>query len=113
MSELHISQSIADTLPAIVKQNISKLSPESQATFESEYKRKKRSPGVFLALAILFPIQFFLEGRVGLGLVFLLSFGGFGWWWLIDIFLVWGRTKAYNEELASTIMRDLKIMGSS
>ena len=109
MAQLEISPSIADKLPPIVKQGLTKLSPEQQMTFEHEYKRRARNNVLFLVLAILFPIQHFLEGRVGLGILFILSFGGFWVWWLVDIFLVWGRCNRHNEDLATGILRDMKL----
>lgn len=109
---LAVSSTIADTLPSSVKQSLSKLPEETQATFEEEYKRKMKSPGFMILLAVFFPIHFFLLGKVGLGIVYYLTLAGFGVWYFIEIFLAGGRAKTLNEDLAKTIMRDLKIMGS-
>ena len=106
---LQINNRTADKVPSSVKQALAKLSPERQATWEEEYTRKARSNVLMLLLAILFPIQFFVEGRVGLGLLFMFSWGGFGLWYLAEIFMVWGRTTAYNEELAKSVLRDIKL----
>ena len=64
-----------------------------------------------LALAIFFPIQLFLLGKTGLGVAYLLTAGGCGIWWIVEIFLTKGRVNSFNEDLARTLMRDMKIMG--
>jgi hypothetical protein len=112
MSTLEITPSIADTLPSSVKQALSKLPTEIQSTFEDEYKRKYKNKTVMLLLAIFFPIQHFLLGKVGMGILFFITLGGLWVWWVIEIFLAIPRTRTFNEDLAKTILRDLKIMNS-
>jgi hypothetical protein len=107
---LEIEASIVDVLPSMVKAALSTLPPEKQGLFVEEYKRKAKSPGLMLVLAIFFPIQLFLLGKTGLALAFLLTGGGFFVWWFIEIFLARKRTREYNEDIAKAIVRDLKIM---
>ena len=109
---LSIASNIKDDLPSSILNAWGKMPPEEQAVFEDEYTRKRRSPVMFLVLAILFPIQFFLEGRIGMGiLLWVTMFMGIGLiWWIVDIFMVYGRTKAFNEEVGRTLLRDMKIM---
>ncbi len=107
---LEIESSVADKLPNMVKTSLAKLSTEHQSQFVEEYKRKSKNLGVMMVLAILFPIQLFLLGKTGLGVALWLTGGGLGIWWLIEIFLTPKRVKDYNENIATTIMRDLKIM---
>jgi len=59
-------------------------------------------------LAIFFPIQLFFVGKVGLGVAFLLTAGGCGLWWIVEIFLSPKRVRDYNEEISLQIARDLK-----
>jgi hypothetical protein len=63
-----------------------------------------------IILAIFFPIQLFLLGKTGLGVAFWLTGGGTGIWWIIEIIMTNKRVQEYNENVATTIMRDLKIM---
>lgn len=63
-----------------------------------------------MVLAIFFPIQLFLLGKTGLGVAFILTGGGMFVWWIIEIFMTPKRVRDYNENVAATIMRDLKIM---
>ena len=109
---LEIENSIADVLPSMVKESLSRLPPERQGMFVEEYRRKAKSPALMLVLAIFFPIQLFLLGKTGLGVAYWITFGGGGVWWLIEIFLAMKRTNDFNEDLAKIIVRDIKIMAS-
>lgn len=76
------------TLPAdfgilspTVAMAIGNMTPDQRDIFDFEYRKKKRSLGAMMALAILFPIQFFFLNKTGLGIAYLLT-GGFlffGW----------------------------------
>ena len=69
---LEIAESIAKHLPATVRNAVGKMDAEQQSVFEETYKRRARSAVLLLILAIIFPIQHFLEGKVATGLIFLL-----------------------------------------
>lgn len=107
---LDIENSIADQLPSMVKEALSKMPAEKQAQFVEEYKRKEKNPVLMIILAVIFPIQLFLLGKVGLGIAYWLTGGGCGIWWIIEIILASKRTKEYNEDVAKSIMRDMKVM---
>ncbi len=94
----------------VVQSSLSKMSEEEKLTFQSEYDRQKKSKGLMIALAMLFPIQLFLLGKTGMGVLFLLTFGGFAVWYIIEWFLTPGRVDAYNNEIATEIARNVKIM---
>jgi hypothetical protein len=107
---LEIEASIADRLPSLVKDALSKMPSERQSMFVEEYRRKARTPALMLILAVVFPIQLFLLGRAGLGIAFLLTAGGFAIWYVIEIFLAIPRTHRYNQDVAMGIIRDIKIL---
>lgn len=96
--------------PPIVQASIAKMDDTQKLTFEAEYANRRKSKGLIVALAIIFPIQLFLLGKVGMGVFFWLTFGGIGVWYLIEVFISAKRTDAYNEEMAVNLARDLKIM---
>ena len=96
------------TIPAAVAPFFKELSDEQRTWFLSEYRRRSRSVGWMMVLAILFPIQLFFLRRVGLGIVFLLTGGGFAIWYLVEWFLTPGRVHAYNEAVAMSLIRHLK-----
>lgn len=108
---LSISPSVADTLTSPVKQALGKMPEESQSTFEAEFTRKSRNPFLLFIFTII-GIHYFVLGEIGKGLFFWLTMGGLGVWWLIDLATSFKKTKAFNEDLAVTILRDMKVMGS-
>lgn len=60
-----------------------------------------KDPTLVLVISILFGVygidRIYL-GDVGLGILKLLTCGGLGIWWLIDLFLVMDRTREKNLE---------------
>lgn len=88
-------------LPATAVTAYASLGPEQQAAFNDVYNSRKRSMPLMMALAILFPIQLFLLGKIGLGILFLLTGGGLGVWFVIEWFLTPGRVRDYNTKVAS------------
>lgn len=93
-----------------VKIALDKLSPEYQSLFWENYNRRKRNTTSMVLLAIFFPIQLFLLDKVGLGILFLITGGGLMVWWVIEIFATSGRVKAYNNDVATAVLRDLKLL---
>ena len=63
-----------------------------------------------VVLSVIFPIQLFLLGKTGLGVAFILTWGGLGVWWITEMFMTPKRVNDYNDMLATNIARDLKIM---
>ena len=65
-----------------------------------EKERKKVRRVVLIILSILFGglgVDRFFAGRIGLGILKLITFGGFGLWWLIDVILAFiGKQKDSN-----------------
>lgn len=107
---LNVSNAVLDTLPSSLKQALGQLTDAQQAMFEEEYKRKMKPPMKMQLLAIFFPIQHFLMGKTGSGILFWITLGGFWIWWIIDMFAIGGRVRDFNEDIARTLLRDMKMM---
>lgn len=88
-------------LPPVAAAAYQQLSEDQKLAFNTEYNSRKRSMALMVALAILFPIQLFFLGRVLLGILFLITGGGFGVWYVIEWFLTPGRVREYNTRLAN------------
>lgn len=111
-SALQIQPSVAIKLPATVKAALSKMSLEDQMIFQDEFRKKSKSMGLMVFLAIFFPVQLFVLGKMGLGLIFLFTGGGFGAWYFIEWFLTPKRVRDFNDDLATKTLTDMKIMNS-
>lgn len=57
-----------------------------------------------MALAILLPIQLFFLGKILLGILFVLTAGGFGVWYVIEWFLTPQRVRDYNTRVANEVL---------
>lgn len=66
-----------------------------------------KNPIIALVLSFFvgeFGIDRIYVGQVGLGLLKLISCGGFGLWWLIDLFLIMGAAKEENLKKVLMVM---------
>ena len=80
------------------------LSDEQKSGFVNRYNTAKRSMALMMAFAIIFPIQLFFLGKVLLGILFLITGGGFGVWYVVEWFLTPGRVREYNADVAAEIL---------
>lgn len=94
-------------LPPVAYPAFARLHEGDKAGFIARYDAAKRSMALMMALAILFPIQLFLLGKVLLGLLFLLTGGGLGVWYVIEWFLTPGRVREYNIKVANDILASM------
>ena len=72
-----------------------------------------RDPTMMLVLSILvggLGVDRFMLGETGLGVLKLVTAGGLGIWWLIDIFSVESRTKEYNMQMFNEAVQNAKYM---
>ena len=107
---LVIEESIVKNLPVLLKEPLSKMPEEKQSIFVEEFKKRSKNSGIMITLAILFPIQLFLLGKIGLGILYYLTFGGLGVWWILEIFLTPKRVREFNADVGTQILRDMKLM---
>ena len=93
----------AEQVPAI-RQRLEAMDEERLMMVTSfEFK----SPVLMLVLSILvgeLGVDRFLLGEVGLGVLKLITCGGCGVWWLVDLFLVMGRTRKANLTKIMTLI---------
>jgi pSer/pThr/pTyr-binding forkhead associated (FHA) protein len=109
-NSLHISSFIAAELPVLVRNELATLPEQWQHEFTEEYTRNKKSLGfAYLFLIIVFWAHYGYLKKWGLQVLFWITAGGAGIWWLIDIFRLPGLVKNYNTELAIHVMRNLKV----
>ncbi len=90
-----------EDLPPVAAAAYQQLNDQQKTAFNARYNSRKRSMALMVALSILLPIQLFFLGRVLLGIIFLLTGGGFGIWYVIEWFLTPGRVRDYNARVAN------------
>lgn len=88
-----------------IKENLSKMSEQELLVLNgTDFK----DPTVSIILSVLvggLGVDRFYIGDVGLGVAKLLTGGGLGVWWLVDLFLIQKKTKNNNaEDYAETVM---------
>ena len=99
-----------DDFSPLVQNALAKMTDDQRLAFDSEYTARKRSLGAMMALALLFPIQLFFFGKVGLGILFWVTAWGFGIWWIIEVFMTPTRLREHNAAIATSIARDTRLM---
>lgn len=107
-----IPYSIHNSLPAMVRDELSRLAPQSQAAFVEEYRRKSKSTGLCYLLWITgsvgFGFQYAYVGKWGIQILYWLTFGGLLIWWFIDLFRIPGMVGNYNKDVAVNVLGSLK-----
>lgn len=87
----------------MIKERLAHISPENEmAIMATDYT----NPVLAIVLSVVFGelgVDRFLIGDIGLGIGKLLTGGGCGIWWLIDLFLIMDATKKKNFEKFMTI----------
>src|SRR5690554_2479140 len=112
-NKLYVPSSIADNLPSMVKNELTKLSAQKQEEFVEEYNRKAKSTGIaYLFLIVIFTMHYGYLRKWGLQVVFWLTGGGFFVWWIIDLFRLPGLVKSYNKDVATDVLRNLKAVST-
>lgn len=84
-----------------------KLLEADDSRYEVIVNIKLKNPFFVLVLSVLFGklgIDRFVLGDIGLGVLKLLTLGGLGIWWIIDIFLTYKKAKEKNYETLTQIL---------
>ena len=91
------------------------MSENQRMMFTTQYNAVKKDRGVSLILSILggtLGIDRFYVGDTALGIVKLLTFGFFGLFWLVDLFLIMGVTDKKNRDKAYEIAASIKLLAA-
>lgn len=110
-NKLFIENSIADTLPAMVKTELAKMPEDKQAAFVEEYQRKKKSVGwAYFFLLVCLGIPYGYLGKWGLQFVYWFTGAGALIWLIILLFTLPKLVRDYNKDVALEVMRNLKVL---
>ena len=109
----NIPEKMSKKLPVAVTGALEDLPEKAQEGFVTEFQRRSMSPGIAILLLILLPgFHFFQHGFKGIRilqvLLFWLTLGGFGVWWLLEFVLAPKRVRKANQDLAMKIVQEVK-----
>lgn len=79
---------------------------DKKSDFMTRFNAQARNPVVIFGFSLFlgyFGVDRFLLGQVFLGILKLITIGGFGIWVLVDWFLIAGTTREKNLEIARLI----------
>jgi hypothetical protein len=77
-----------------------------------EYRRRAKSAAPAYILWLFLAFHYIYLRKWGLQFLFWLTLGGFGIWWLIDLFRVAGMVRDYNKDVATDVMRTVRALGA-
>ena len=101
---------MADFGATEIAQLTSGLSESQKAAFQSQYDAAKKDPQMIMIIAICagsLGVDRFMLDDAKMGIVKLLTGGGCGILWLMDIFSAKERTAAFNRKKAEAIIASL------
>ena len=108
---IDLPNSIRNQLPEAVIRKLSTMDELTQQAFLSEFQKKKKSTTMGSILMLCFPcFHYFYLGKVWLNLLFWGTFGGFGIWWLIDVFRLGGMVREYNKTVAIVVLKEIQFL---
>ncbi len=99
---------ISIQLPTVIKNELSKLTPENQKEFIDEFKRKMKSIPLSYIFWILFGSHYIYLGKWLTQIIFWLTIGGLLIWWLIDIFRIPLMVIDLNKDIAIEVFKELR-----
>lgn len=105
----HLPASFHKQVPDAVLRKLNDMDESAQLGFAEEFSRNKKSP-LLAFLLVGAGLHYAYLGRVWLTLFFLFTMGGFGIWWLIDIFRVFGMVRDRNRSVAIQVLRDIQVL---
>ncbi|MCS1351658.1 TM2 domain-containing protein [Mechercharimyces sp. CAU 1602] len=94
----------------IYKQN---LTPDQLQMVKTEMAKKKKNKGPLYLLWFFLGglgIHRFYLGDTGYALGMMFTWGGFGIWWFIDLFLIGNRRDQINTDMERQLITEIKIM---
>lgn len=93
-----------------IQNKYEELSPESKTYYDNQIKKRKKSIFVCYLLFFLFGWQYAYLRKWGLFWLYILTFGGFGLWLILDLFRIPFLVKKYNDEQEREVMKEIKFL---
>ena len=106
-----LPSAVVRNLPAMVRNQLSKMDATRQDEFLEEYNRKDKSTAVAY-IAWLFGLHYAYLGKWGMLVLFWITFAGLGFWWLVDVVRTKGMVADHNKDAATEVLRNMKSMSA-
>ncbi|WP_448518364.1 DUF4178 domain-containing protein [Rhodoflexus sp.] len=97
-------------LPFAVNAQVATLPEELQREFLIEYNRRSKNIIIPYVLHFFFPAHYLYLDRFLTQILFWFTFGGFFFWWFIDIFRIPDLVRKRNAEIADEVLRHILFM---
>jgi len=102
---------ISRQIPEAVLRRLDSLEPLTQEAYLMEFQKKRKSGFVAFLLWCVFPAwHYFYVSKVWVNLLFWLTIGGFGIWWVIDLFRLSGLVREYNKTIAISVLKEIHFL---
>lgn len=104
------------SLPYHVARELENMPVDATNRFLAEYSSKKKNVVIAYILHIFFAPQSFSYlylGRFGKQILYWLTFGGLGLWWLVNLFRIPTQVNRKNAEIADDILQKLRVQMSA
>jgi TM2 domain-containing membrane protein YozV len=92
------------TIPYALQAVFQSLPANTQALVWRDYEVRKKSCFFAYFFWFFFGFHYLYLGRIGIQLIYWLTFGGFGLWMFIDLFRIPGMVERKNEDIARELM---------
>ncbi len=88
------------------------LPAELQEGFLRDFRQREKSIPLAYVVWLTFGWHYLYLGRIGLQFAFWFTCGGFGLWWLVDVFLLAGYVERLNEHKARELIAQYRTMAN-
>ena len=106
---IYLPQPLQSKIPDAVLRKLDSMDEATQWSFAEEFAKKRKSP--FLAFLLLqVGLHYAYVGRIWLTLLFIVTLGGFGIWWFIGLFRVFGMVRDRNRSIAIQVLKDIQVL---
>jgi TM2 domain-containing membrane protein YozV len=89
------------------------LPTDTQGLVWQEYERRRKSGGLAYVLWFPFGFHYLYLGQIGLQLLYWLTFGGLGFWAIIDLFRIPAMVGRKNEEIFYMLTTSISVPAHS
>jgi hypothetical protein len=105
---MFVDPKMMNRVSTMTQHMVSQLSPKQQEAFWMQFGNQSIDPGGLTLLALLGGWHFIKLDKIGILIPYLLTGGGCGIWWLVEIITAGKRGISHNDELASRLIMQVK-----